>query len=178
MEQLLEMLETLGIEWQALLLNIISFVLLVWLMKRFLFKPVGQFVDGRQKQVTAALDEAETERSQAAAARADVDARRGELLEAAGQDAQGVRQAAGQEAEEIRRLAREAARSIELSAKSATEREVAAASKMLRGEVGSTASAMATRVLRDALTEERHRALLDQFIADVERMAAGAQAQQ
>ena len=105
-------------------------------------------------------------------------ANRASLLEAASQDAQGVRHTAGKDADDIRRTAREQAREMELAARAAVGRETAEAAKTLRADVNVTASAMASSVLRDALSDERHHALLDQFIADVEKMAAKVQGQQ
>jgi len=40
-----QMLRDLGIEPAALFINVVSFLLLIWLMKRFLFGPVGTLID-------------------------------------------------------------------------------------------------------------------------------------
>lgn len=170
-----QMLRDLGIEPAALLVNVFSFGLLVWLMKRYLFGPVGLFIEQRRQTVTDMLDKAEADRAAAAAERAEVAAKRAELLELADREAQALRQAASGEAEQVRAEAREQARAIERLAREQTEREARQAAQELLKESNRTAAAMARRLLEASLTQERHRALLEQFIADVEKLAAGQQ---
>jgi F-type H+-transporting ATPase subunit b len=170
-----QMLRDLGIEPAALFINVVSFLLLIWLMKRFLFGPVGTFIDQRRQTVTEMLDKAEADRAAAASERADVAAQRTQLLEKADREAQDLRQAASGEAEQLRANAREQARQMERLAREQTEREAQQAAQQLLGESNRTAAAMARRLLEASLTEERHRALMEQFIADVEKLAAGQQ---
>lgn len=170
-----QMLRDLGIEPAALFINVVSFLLLIWLMKRFLFGPVGTFIDQRRQTVTEMLDKAEADRAAAASERAAVAAQRTQLLEKADREAQDLRQAASGEAEQLRANAREQARQMERLAREQTERETQQAAQQLLSESNRTAAAMARRLLEASLTEERHRALMEQFIADVEKLAAGQQ---
>jgi len=170
-----QMLRDLGIEPAALLINAVSFVLLIALMKRYLFGPVSAFLEQRRQRVTEMLDRAEEDRAAAAAERAAVEESRAELLEQAHREAEALRQAATGEAEQIRGQAREQAREMERLAREQTEREAQQAAQELLRETNRTAAAMARRLLEASLTEERHRALMEQFIADVERLAAGQQ---
>jgi F-type H+-transporting ATPase subunit b len=170
-----QMLRDLGIEPAGLLINAVSFVLLIALMKRYLFGPVSAFLEQRRQRVTEMLDRAEEDRAAAAAERAEVEESRAELLEQAHREAEALRQAATGEAEQIRGQAREQAREMERLAREQTEREAQQAAQELLRETNRTAAAMARRLLEASLTEERHRALMEQFIADVERLAAGQQ---
>jgi F-type H+-transporting ATPase subunit b len=171
MQEFQNIIKELGIEPSALLINTISFILLVWLMKRFMFKPVGLFIEQRRQRIHEQLDAADSDRAGAAAERAEIAARREELLAAAQDEAQDVKQAATQDAEQTRKTARDQARDIEKLARAQTVKEAEEASQQLREEANETAAAMARRLLQATLTDERHRALMDQFIADVEKMA-------
>ena len=51
------------------------------------------------------------------------------------------------------------------------DRERDEVAQQLRDELAQSASTMCARILATTLTEERHRALLDQFIADIKNMA-------
>lgn len=166
-------LHALGIEPGVLMMNIISFVLLLWLMARFMFKPVGSFMEQRRKQVSQTLDEADAELQKAAAERADVQAQRGDLMHKATEAAEQQRRQAAEEADQVRAAAREQARETERLARATTQREAEAIAGQLRAEVSVAAAAMSRRILRQTLTQERHNALLEQFIADVEDMAQG-----
>lgn len=167
-----DLLHDLHIDPGALIVNLVSFVLLVWLMKRFLFGPIGSFIEQRKGRIAQDLDEAEEDRRRARTERADIEGRRAELISAAEAAAAGVRQQAEQEADDVRAQARAAAREMERIAHAATERERDEAAAALREQLSDTALAMCRRLLADALDEERHRALMAQFIADIEQMAA------
>ena len=166
------LLHDLGIEPGALVVNIVSFLLLLLLMKRFVFGPVGSALEERKRHVVAAVDSAEAARAEAQTERDDVKGRRDEMMQVARDAAEAAKQEAAAAAQETKIAARDAARQIERSARGATQRDRQEAAGALRREAGQTAAAMCSRILRGTLTEERHHALVDQFIADIENMAA------
>ena len=47
------------IDWFTVIAQIINFIVLVWLLKRFLFKPVLKAVEERQTKVSQQISEAE-----------------------------------------------------------------------------------------------------------------------
>ncbi|NLJ37074.1 MAG: ATP synthase F0 subunit B, partial [candidate division WS1 bacterium] len=51
-------LDQLGIQGGALLVNIVGFLLLLYLMRRVAFKPVGDFMQQRADRIKADLTEA------------------------------------------------------------------------------------------------------------------------
>ncbi len=172
------LLKDLGIEPGALLVNIVSFGILLWLMKRFLFGPVGSFLEQRKQRIADEIAAAEADRAKAAAERAEIESRRAEIMRAVHEAGEAAKEAAAREADTIKKSARGAAREIERSAHAATARDEQEAAGRLSDELTAAATSMCRRLLRDALDEERHRALLDQFIADIEKMAAEQQGSQ
>lgn len=62
-------------------LQAINVLILVWLLSRFLWRPVANAIAQRQDAVRAMLDEATTTQTQAAAARAEVDKARADIAE-------------------------------------------------------------------------------------------------
>jgi F-type H+-transporting ATPase subunit b len=82
------------LDWWTLGLQTINVVILIWLLSRFLFKPVAGIVAERQRLARQLLDEAaaakqaaEDERAQAAAASAQLAGQRASALQAAEQEA-------------------------------------------------------------------------------------------
>jgi len=53
------------ISWFTVIAQIINFLLLVWLLKRFLYKPILNAVDEREKQIAAQLKDAEEKKENA-----------------------------------------------------------------------------------------------------------------
>ncbi len=64
-----------GLDWSTFLLEVANFLILVWILKRFLYAPVKAAIERRQKRVEGVLAEAEGRRAEADRMRADYEAR-------------------------------------------------------------------------------------------------------
>jgi F-type H+-transporting ATPase subunit b len=65
-----------GLDWSTFLLEVINFLILVWILKRFLYVPVKAVIERRQERVEGALAEAEARRAEADRMRADYEGRK------------------------------------------------------------------------------------------------------
>ena len=101
------------IDWYTVGAQAVNFLILVWLLKRFLYKPVLAAIDAREKRIAAELQQAATARAQAQKERDDLrqqneslQGQREELVRRATVDAGAQRQrlldAARQESRELR----------------------------------------------------------------------------
>lgn len=102
------------IDWFTVIAQVINFVILVWLLKRFLYKPILNAIDAREKKISEQLADAENKKMEAklerdefirknenfdaekerlmAEAVAEIKAERERLLKAARQDADALKQ--------------------------------------------------------------------------------------
>ncbi len=110
------------IDWFTVAAQVANFLILVWLLKRFLYKPVLNAIDERERRVAAQVAEAAAARSQAQQERAEyeqknrqIDEQREELLSAAKSAAAAERrallQSAGADYESLRARLHEALKS-------------------------------------------------------------------
>ena len=53
------------INWFTVIAQVINFLILVWLLKRFLYKPVLQAIDEREQKITAQLNDAAAKKTEA-----------------------------------------------------------------------------------------------------------------
>lgn len=53
------------IDWFTVIAQIVNFLLLVWLLKRFLYKPILEAIDEREKRIKTQIGDAETQMTQA-----------------------------------------------------------------------------------------------------------------
>jgi F-type H+-transporting ATPase subunit b len=53
------------IDWFTVIAQAVNFLLLVWLLKRFLYKPILHAIDEREKRIAAQLRDAETKKGEA-----------------------------------------------------------------------------------------------------------------
>lgn len=53
------------IDWFTVAAQILNFIILIWLMKRFLYKPILAAIDAREKKIAAQLADAEAKKAEA-----------------------------------------------------------------------------------------------------------------
>ena len=87
------------LDWFTIAAQGLNFLILVWLMKRFLYRPILQAIDTREKLIAKELAEAETKRTEAEKERDDFrqrneafDRQRAELVSQAEAEVKGQRQ--------------------------------------------------------------------------------------
>ncbi len=87
------------IDWFTVGAQVLNFIILVWLMKRFLYKPILDAIDAREKRIAAALADADAKEAEAHKERDefqrkndDFDRQRTALLGQATKDAESERQ--------------------------------------------------------------------------------------
>jgi F-type H+-transporting ATPase subunit b len=57
------------IDWFTVLAQVVNFLILVWLLKRFLYRPILDALDAREKRIAKELADADTKKAEAQAAR-------------------------------------------------------------------------------------------------------------
>jgi len=87
------------IDWFTVIAQAVNFLILVWLLKRFLYKPILHAIDERKKGIAAQLAQAEAKKAEAQKERDDFhhknevfDQERAALLKKAGEEVQAERQ--------------------------------------------------------------------------------------
>jgi len=59
MVNLYEILQKIGFDWQVALANLFNFLVILFLLKKFAFKPVGKLIKDRQDKISEGLQKAE-----------------------------------------------------------------------------------------------------------------------
>ncbi len=151
------------IDWSTLALQTINVLILVWILARFLFRPLREIIAQRQAKRDAVLAEAVAARKQAAEAeaaakneRADIEAQREQFLAIAQSDA------AKEKARLLDAAAKEVA-DLRLEADSAATRERAAMEEALIARIKD----LAVEITRHLLTRLSPADNLDVFVADL-----------
>jgi F-type H+-transporting ATPase subunit b len=146
------------IDWFTVGAQALNFLVLVWLLKRFLYQPILDAVDARERRIAAELNDAETKQAQASQQR-DEFARRNE--EIAGQRGALLAQAADEAAIVRQRLldeARLAAEALTARRRQALDTEARSLDRELRRRAQDEVFAIARKALFEltgASLEER-----------------------
>jgi len=154
-------LEKLGINPGLLIAQLINVVLLVWLLSRFLYRPVLNMLNERTRRIQDSLKEAEQVKEQLARANQDYDAKLGQARqEAAAILAQAQDRAKLQE-QEILAQARQEADRIRSDAREQSVQERDQLLRDLKNQMAELVTITASRVLGEELKSNH-----DKLIAD------------
>lgn len=160
-------MEGLGINLGYLISQIINFVLLLIILRIFLYRPIVRMLDRRREKIATDLQEAEEARGQAEAAKQEYERQ----LEDAREERRSILAQATEQAEKMREevLARARAEAQEIVAKTQDEMEVQRRQALIgaQDQIVDLALAAAGRVIDESLDEEAHRRLIQEFIAEV-----------
>lgn len=147
--------------------TIINFVILVFLLKKLLFKPVSEYMERRQKYIEEQIRQAEIDSEEAAKLRdrylvnmKNAKSEAEELIEKA------IRQGEETKEEIIEEAKKESNRLIE-RAKREIALEKARAIEELKTETASLALLAASQILEKKADEEVHNRLVEKFIDEV-----------
>lgn len=160
------------IDWLTVGAQWINFLILMWLLQRFLYHPIINAMDKRQHTIDARLEEAAQKTRQA---EQDAESYRNKLSELEAH--RSVLMAAAREAAdtERERLVTEARAEIETLSqqwRQEIEREKAEYKQQLRQDLGSLVAATARRALLDLTSLSLEQALLDNFLTRLQNLPA------
>lgn len=160
----------LGIDFSRLLQQIVNFGILLILLRFLLYKPVLRLLEERRERIRKGLEDAEKARAALEGAQAEYEKR----LEEARREAQAIiaqaTQAAERAREEILAEARAEAQRIVAKAQEEIEYERKRLLVELRQEVADLAILAAGRIINRQLDEALHRKLIQDFLAETERL--------
>jgi len=162
----MQVIELLGLNWNDFLWHTVNFAVLIFLVNRFLYKPVVGLLDERRERIRESLEAADRARSDAERA----DREREVLLAETRREIQEMltqaQQTAARVQEDARAQATEDARRIVEAARREADAERAQAMTDLRREVAGLAVQAAERVIGQSLNDQTHRRLVDDFLAE------------
>jgi F-type H+-transporting ATPase subunit b len=149
----------------SLIVQLISFLVLLAVLYRFVYKPLVATLDARSAAIKQQLAEAQAAREAAQRQLAEFEAK----LQAAQAEAQTVRERALREVAELReRLtaeARQEATRLVESARAEIQQDIRRARAELRAEVGTLAVEIAERIIQRSLRGEDHERLVQDALA-------------
>ncbi len=155
------------LDWTTFLLQIVNFLVLVWLLKRFLYRPVMEVIARRQAGIDKTVDDAKAIEARANALRSDYEAKLAELDTAhAAQVARLADEVAAERTKRLDKLDAELAAERQKRAALA-ERESAELQRKADEAAHRNASAFVARLLGRLGDAHLDRRLLDMLIADL-----------
>src|SRR5437867_4155104 len=149
-----------------ILVSLVQFLILYWLLRRFLWGPVTKTLETRAQKIREGLELAEQAKADRERLKQDVE----ELLAKARQEASAISDrmtaAAEAAAAETRRQARSEADRIREKGRTDSQALHDQALAQLRSEVASMVVLAASRLLGREISADQHRALIEQSLSE------------
>jgi F-type H+-transporting ATPase subunit b len=162
-----EFFSAFGVDVWKLLFQVLNFLLLLWLLNRFLFKPVLARLDERQGRISKGLEDAESAARDRELARAEREA----AVAEARREAQAMIARANKIAEdsrtEIVAAARAEAEKVTARAREEITAEKEKAMAELRATVADLALEAAGKLVRSEMDSATQRRLVNDFLSEV-----------
>ncbi|MGB8713914.1 MAG: F0F1 ATP synthase subunit B [Onishia taeanensis] len=145
----------------------IAFAVFVWFCMKFVWPPVMQALQERQKKIADGLDAASRATRDLEVAQEEANETLRESKEQAAEILDQAHKRSSQMIEEAREQARQEGDRMITSAKSEIEQEVNRAKEELRAQVSRLAIAGAERILESSIDEKKHSELVDKLAKEL-----------
>jgi F-type H+-transporting ATPase subunit b len=152
--------------WATVVFTVINILLLYFILKKILFKPVNKYMTTRSNKIKEALNMAEEAKTKVEKMEAEHQAKLKEMKEQGEEMMASYKKKADKEKEEIISKAKEEADRMIINAREelATEKEQLMAS--LKDEISTLVLAASEKVLNKNLDEKTNKELIDSFIKE------------
>ena len=164
----MQFLDVISVNIWAIIASLANLLLLTWILKRFLFKPVKKMMDARRgaiddtyAQAQAALDKAEKDRRTYEEAMAAAKMTGDQIIADANRTAE-------YRSNEIVAEARERASEIRRQAETDAVLERKKAEDEMKHEIANVSAQLTGKLLKREINEEDHRELIDSFLKDLD----------
>ncbi len=162
----MEFFEAFGVDWGALFFQIVNFLLLLYLLNRFLFKRVLALLEERQAKIGKGLEDAETAARDRELARAEREAAVDEARKEAANVIANANKIATDTRDEILTKARADAEKVTERARDEITAEKEKAMAELRAQVADLALEAAGKLVRSDMNATTQRRLVEEFLTE------------
>lgn len=163
----MQALDVISINVWNILVSLANLLIIFWVFKRFLFKPVQKMMNARQEQVDKIYSDAEQDRNDAVSMKQEYEAR----LATAREEADGLVRNAVQTAQRRGEAIVAEANSQASHLKQKAEEEIARDKKQMlldvKGEISDIAVSIASKVVEREIKKEDHDRFVEEFIKNV-----------
>lgn len=159
--------ELVGIIPWTFVAQICNLFIQMYLIKRFLVKPVHEILEKRRAAADAEIIQAEETKAKAEAIRAEYERNMQDARQKANEILDSARNTAAIQSEKILKEAQDQTFAMKNKAEKEIAQEKKKAVNEVRGEIGDMAVEIAAKVIEREINEKDHEKLIDEFISNV-----------
>ena len=164
----MQFLDVISVNVWAILASLANLLLLTWIIKRFLFKPVKKMMDARRAAIDEDYAQAKAAREEAEESRLNYEAAMAAAKQTGDQIIADANRTAEYRSNEIVAQARDKASEIRRQAEQDALLERKKAEDDMRREIADVSAQLTGKLLEREINEEDHRALIDSFLQEID----------
>ena len=164
----MQFLDVISVNVWAILASLANLLLLTWIIKKFLFKPVKKMLDARRAAIDEDYAQAKTAREEAEESRLNYEAAMAAARQTSDQIIADASRTAEYRSNEIVAEARERASEIRRQAETDALLERKKAEDEMKHEIANVSAQLTGKLLQREINEEDHRNLIDSFLNDLD----------
>ncbi len=164
----MQFLDVISVNIWAILASLANLLLLTWIIKRFLFKPIKKMVDARRSAIEEYYAQAQAARDEAEESRQNYEAAMAAAKQTSDQIIADASRTAEYRSNEIVAEARERASEIRRQAEADAVLERKKAEDEMKHEIANVSAQLTGKLLQREINEEDHRSLIDSFLNDLD----------
>jgi F-type H+-transporting ATPase subunit b len=155
------------ISWGTTLYQLVVFIILFLLLKRYAFGPLLNVMQTRQEKVEKDLAEAEKNRQEAEKLLSEQREEMSKVRREAQEILERAKQTADKQAQDLLAQAREEAERLKEDAQKEIQREKEQALAAVRDQVGALSVMLASKIIEKEIDEAAQKTLVDDYLKDV-----------
>jgi F-type H+-transporting ATPase subunit b len=164
----MQFLDVISVNIWAILASLANLLILAWIIKRFLFKPVKKVVDARRAAIDDDYAKADAARMEAEELKQNYEASMAAAQQTSDQIIAEASRTAEYRSNEIVAEAREKATEIRRQAEADAVLERKKAEDEMKHEIADVSAQLTGKLLQREINEEDHRNLIDSFLNDLD----------
>lgn len=157
-------------ETSELIAGIIAFAIVFFFVWRWAMPTIKETLERRRQAITGQIEEAEKAKAEAESLLADYKAQLAEAKAEGNRVVEEARQSADQLKADILAKAEQEAEGIRAKARDEASSEVSRALADAKAQVGDISVELAGKIVGESLDADAHQALIDRYLADLERL--------
>jgi len=160
-----------NVEIQQILTHMVGFLITLWILKRYAWKPILKLLDDRRQNIADEFAGIETKKQETEALLHEYEERLRKIEEEARQRLNEAVAEGQQIAAQIKADAQEDARRVASRSRDELARDVDRARAQLKEDLVAMTVGATERLLREKLDADAHRKMIDRFLSEVESAA-------
>ncbi len=156
------------LEWQQVITQIIGFLIALWVLKKFAWKPLLRVLEERKERIKSEFDKIEDERQKAQTLLQQYQEKLKEIEAEARARIQEAVNEGRKIAGEIKQQAQAEAKEVLTKAQAEIGREIAKAKVQLKNDLVSMTISATEKIIGEKLDEKKDRKLIADFIEELE----------